>query len=367
MRGVVIDLVEMSVTAGYVILVLILARVLLKRLPRIIAYALWAVAGFRLISPVSFSGPFSLIPYNIRTIGANNALSFNQSALTAATSVWMAGFLLMVAYGAVSTAILHARLRGIPAVHDNVHIVPTGSPFVFGLFHPQIYIPSGLSPDEEGLVVRHEQTHIRRHDHLIKAGAYLILTVHWFNPLVWAAFVLMEADMELSCDERVLSGLSGSIRKDYSRLLLSLASRRQPIPALTAFGEGGIKTRIVHALSFRKHSRTLIALSLCLAVLTSAGLLANRVEPNPVVPVPTTAELDSFFDTALEAAWNDNGNWQWETWTSTWHDEGTQAESSGYLAQLRQTISRNMPRLTEDWDAEWYQTLYMDAVNALST
>ena len=366
MRGVVIDLVEMSVTAGYVILILILARVLLKRLPRIIAYALWAVAGFRLISPVSFSGPFSLVPYNVRTTGG--VLSLSQTALTAATSVWMAGFLLMVGYGAVSTVILHSRLRGIPAAHGTVHVVPTGSPFVFGLFRPQIYIPSGLSPDEEGLVVRHEQTHIHRHDHLIKAGAYLILTVHWFNPLVWAAFVLMEADMELSCDERVLSGLNGSVRKDYSRLLLSLASRRQPIPALTAFGEGGIKTRIVHALSFRKHSRTLIALSLCLAVLTSAGLVANRTEPSPPVPVPTMAELDAFFNNAVDSLWDENGgDWHIDTWTRTWHNEGLQAEAGGYLPQLRQTVSRDMPLLTGDWGAKWYQTLYMDAANALST
>ena len=361
MRGAVVNLVAMSITAGYVIVVLILARILLRRLPRIISYSLWAVAGFRLVSPVSFSSPFSLVPYTIRF---RSEVGWTVS--TVATSVWVVGFLLMAGYGMASATILRARLKPLPVVHDNIHVLPSGSPFVFGLFHPQIYIPSGLSTTEEAYVVRHETTHIRRHDHLVKVFAYCLLCVHWFNPLVWVAFVLMEADMEISCDERVLAGLDGGARKDYSRLLLSLASRRRGVPAVTAFGEGGIKARIVHVLGFRKHSRALLAVSLCLTVLTSAGLIVNRAEPNPVMSVPTMAELDVFFDHALDLVFDDNGTVHLELWTRTWHDEGLKAEADGYLCQLRLTISRNMPRLTDDWNAAWYQSLYMSAAEALS-
>jgi len=364
MRGVVENLVEMSVTAGYVIVVLILARILLRRLPRIISYALWAVAAFRLVSPISFSSPFSLLPYDVRT---GSRPGWTGIGLTVATSVWVAGFLLMAGYGVTSAAILRTRLKPLPVIHDNIHVLPSGSPFVFGLVHPQIYIPSGLSPTEENYVVRHETTHIHRRDHLVKVLAYCILCVHWFNPLVWVAFVLMEADMELSCDERVLAGLGTPDRKDYSRLLLSLASRRRGIPVVTAFGEGGIKARIVHALGFRKHSRTLVAVSLCLAVLTSAGLIVNRAEPSPDIPVPTMGQLDAFFDHAVDVLLDDNGAWHLEAWGHTWHDEGVQAKAAGYLPQLRQTLSRNMPRLTGDPDVPWYQTVFMSASQALST
>lgn len=414
MRGVFFSLLTMSVTSGFVIVVLIIARLALKRMPRIITYALWAVAGFRLVSPVGISSPVSLIPYDASRMGSKAAAfitglpkvpGINEPAgmdasgfdyLSLAGYVWAAGSLLLVVYGVVSTAILAARLRSVPATRGNIHVMTmTGSPFVFGGLRPQIYIPVGLSGQEEDYVIRHEQTHINRHDHLVKMAAYLIVCLHWFNPLVWVAFLLMEADMELSCDEKVVSQMSGAARKDYSRLLLALASRPSPVPVSLAFSEGGLKTRIVHALNFRKHSRAILTVSLCLAVLTSAGLLVNRVEPGPrIVAVPTMAELDSIFDRAVDQVWDEQGfstafdaayhwssqdlsgvvdramdeAWQWDTWTGIWSDQRIQAEAGGYLPQLRQAVARNVLELENDWGSwgSWYYTLYTETSRALS-
>lgn len=116
------------------------------------------------------------------------------------------------------------------------------TPFVLGIFRPRIYIPAGLTPDEESYIVRHEHTHIRRFDHIVKPFAFLVLSIHWFNPLAWLAFVLMSTDMELSCNERVIREMGCNIKKAYSASLLSLASGRRILNGSPlAFGEGNVK------------------------------------------------------------------------------------------------------------------------------
>ncbi len=168
------------------------------------------------------------------------------------------------------------------AVHVEDNIYEAGniqSPFVLGIIEPKIYIPPSLKASERKYIILHERTHIRRKDYIIKFAAYFILCLHWFNPLAWVAFLLMGVDMEMSCDERVLKELGGDTKKDYSMLLLSMATDRRIISGGSplAFGEGGVKERIKNILNFKKTSRVVIAAAVVLAVVLSVGFALNKV------------------------------------------------------------------------------------------
>jgi beta-lactamase regulating signal transducer with metallopeptidase domain len=298
----------MSLTGAFVIAAVMLARLLLKKAPKVISYALWAVAGFRLMFPFTPEAAFSLLPFNSTPIphdiamqaapridsgitvldnavstalpavtpaGSTNPL---QTGLAAGCCIWIFGMAIMLIYSIVSITLLHRRLRGAINVGDNSYeAVGLKTPFVMGLFRPKIYIPAGLSGEERRYIVLHEQTHIRRHDHIVKMLAYFVLCLHWFNPLAWAAFILMGADMEMSCDERVIKELGGDIKNAYSLSLVRVASERKILNGSPlAFGEGGMKERVKNVLNFKKHSRIVIIAAVILVTVLSVGFAANR-------------------------------------------------------------------------------------------
>ena len=299
---------NMSITGAYVIAAICIARLFLKKSPKIITYCLWTVAAFRLIFPFSIESILSLIPFNAQPIPTDIAIqpvpridsgiAFVNSAvsgvLPAATPeysanplqiwtaigayAWIIGVGIMVIYGISSYILLKRKMHG--AVHADGNIYEADnikSPFVLGVFKPKIYLPLGLSEKEREYILLHEQTHIRRRDHIVKFGAYFILCLHWFNPLAWAAFILMGVDMEMSCDERVLKEIGGDTKHDYSRSLLSLATERRVIGGSPlAFGEGGVKGRIKNVLNFRKPSRIIIISAIALAAVLSVGFALNR-------------------------------------------------------------------------------------------
>jgi len=299
---------NMSLTGAFVIAAICIARLPLKKAPKIISYCLWAVAGFRLVFPFSIESILSLMPFNAAPIPMdiamqlvpridsgipfmNNAVSGVLPAPIIGDSVnplqvwtaigayaWIVGAVIMVLYGVVSYFILKQKMRG--AVHTEANIYEADnikSPFVLGVFNPKIYMPIGLSAQERGYILLHEQTHIKRRDHIVKFGAYFILCLHWFNPLAWVAFLLMGVDMELSCDERVLKETGDGVQKDYSRSLLALATGRRIIGGSPlAFGESGVKQRIKNVLNFRKPSRVIILAAVILASVLSVGLALNR-------------------------------------------------------------------------------------------
>ncbi len=303
-----LTILNMSLTGAFVIAAICLARLPLKKAPKIISYCLWAVAGFRLVFPFSIESVFSLIPFKAQTIPpdiamqaipridsgipfVNNAVSRILPAATPAASVnplqvwttigafvWLIGVAVMVLYGVVSYVILKRKVRGAAHIEANIHEAEMiQSPFVLGVFKPKIYLPVGLSAQERGYILLHEQTHIRRCDHIIKFAAYFILCLHWFNPLAWAACLLMGADMELSCDERVLKEMGGEMKKDYSLSLLSFATERRIIGGSPlAFGEGGAKERIKNVLNFKKPSRVIVAVSVALVAVLIVGFAANQ-------------------------------------------------------------------------------------------
>ena len=312
-----IKLCSMSLTAAYVIIAVMVLRIFLKKAPKIFSYALWGVAAFRLWCPVSFESLFSLLPSadplpekilyeaaprlntGVPVIDAGVALPAPQAAASAnpmqvlaeaGAWIWLAGLLALLFFSALSVYRLHHRLKDADKLFDNVYLAPyIETPFVLGFFRPRIYLPQGLDEKQREYVLRHERTHIRRGDIFIKPFAFLLLCVHWFNPLVWAAFILMSKDMELSCDERVLKELGPGVKADYSALLLSFSAPRARIAAgPLAFGENGAKTRIKNALHYKKPAFwVLLAAFLALAA-AAALLLGNPKPPQEEAPLPQT-------------------------------------------------------------------------------
>jgi len=293
----------MSLTGAFVIAAICLARLALKKIPKMVSYCLWAVAGFRLIVPVSIESVFSLIPFNTQAIPtdivtqpiAEAMVGGNplQIWITIGLAVWLTGVAVMLAYGAASYLRLKRKLKSAICIEANIYetnMIKTT--FVLGLFVPKIYLPVDLTKQERDYILLHEQIHISRRDNIVKFAACLILCIHWFNPLVWLAFRLMGMDMEMSCDERVLKELGEETKKGYSMALLSLATERRIIGGtLLAFGGSSIHTRISNILNLKKQSRTAIAVLMALVLVFGAGLSVNSVSVSVISPYPAQYDV----------------------------------------------------------------------------
>ncbi|MCL2059491.1 MAG: M56 family metallopeptidase [Oscillospiraceae bacterium] len=323
MDRVFLTVLNMSLTGAFVIAVVCLARLLLHKAPKKISYCLWVVAAFRLVCPFSIESAVSFLPFNAETIppalvaehinridsgiaridepintfigqmgeewrGASSGswrIYPLRSFVNFGAYLWLIGAIAMAIYGAVSYLILKRKMQGMAHIESNIYeseIIE--SPFVLGIFNPHIYLPVGLSEKERGYIVLHEQTHIKRRDYIIKLAAYFILCLHWFNPLAWAAFLLMGVDMEMSCDERVLREMGGETKKDYTLSLLSLATERHFVGGSPlAFGEGGVKGRIKRVINFSKPSRVVIVVAIALVAVLIAGFTVNRANNEPLM------------------------------------------------------------------------------------
>jgi len=305
-----------SLTASYVILFIIIIRLLLKKAPKVISYALWGVVAFRLIIPFSFESMFSLMPRNTNTVPIPHDIIYQQSpkinsgldvvdslvneslpapAIGASVNplqiyieigayFWILGIMILLIYSLVSGILLKRQLRSAELIEQNIFEAKNlKTPFVLGLLRPKIYLPVGFNDKERSYILLHEQTHINRKDHIIKMLAFLVLSVHWFNPFVWIAFMLMSMDMELSCDERVLKEMNEDIKKPYANSLLSLATGRHILNGSPlAFGEGNVKGRIKNVLNYRKPPFWIIVFALAIAAVVSIGLLTNPKEQKPI-------------------------------------------------------------------------------------
>lgn len=276
---------NMSFTAGFVILIVLAARVLIKKLPKIYSYLLWSVVLIRLLIPVSVQSMFSLLPVNpmpvtkellfseepqihtgldpmdrivnsilISPDPRTNSVNPVQVWIAVGSVIWMLGIIAFGIYIIISLFQLRRRLIGAVRLRDNIYLVDhIQTPFVFHVLRPKIYLPSGLEEQEQEYILLHEQTHIRRKDPLMKALAFTALCIHWFHPLVWIAFFLAERDMEMSCDESVIKRKGIEIRADYSASLLRLAAgKRLSIHSPLGFGEGDTKRRIKNIMSYKK-------------------------------------------------------------------------------------------------------------------
>ena len=313
-----IDILNMSLKASYVILIVMLIRLLLKKAPKFISYVIWSVVAFRLIIPFSFESIFSIIPKKMNTnpiprdivyqntpqvksgieatdiiVNVKNSLpapstvaSVNpmQTFMIIGSCIWILGMVALAIYSVISVIRLKRQLKDAKLLEDNIFEANNlRTPFVLGVIKPKIYLPTGLKAEERAYIVLHEQTHIRRADHIIKIIAFIILTIHWFNPLVWIAFVLMNKDMELSCDEYVLKEMKEDIKKSYANSLLSLAIGGHMINGSPlAFGEGNVKVRIKNVLNYKKPTFWMIAISMIIIAVIGVGLLTNPKEKEPL-------------------------------------------------------------------------------------
>ncbi|MBE5905451.1 MAG: hypothetical protein E7277_01485 [Lachnospiraceae bacterium] len=255
-----LELVNMSLTAGILIVVVILARHLLKRAPKNVIYVLWAMVAVRLVCPIAIKSSFSLVPSQIGKVSTRQVESsfLGRAGVTAEhfTVLWIAGVLIMLGYSTVRYIQLYSRMCTAIRLQDDVwqseYVI---TPFVFGLRNPKIYVPYSISDEELQMVVAHEHAHLRQGDHIIKLIAFVILSVYWFNPLVWVAYILLCRDIEVACDERVVKNMSRRERKVYSEALLSLSVSGKSIAACpVCFGEVGVKMRIRRILSYKKSS-----------------------------------------------------------------------------------------------------------------
>ncbi|WP_312649904.1 M56 family metallopeptidase [Aminipila sp.] len=323
---------HMSITASYVILFIIILRLPLKKVPQNISYALWSIAAFRLLCPFSFESMISFIPtgteeipqyifHNQMTHTNNNALeTFTGKALTVTPTnydvspvqtffnswsgyIWITGIVLMLIYSIVCILILKNHLKHAQHLKSNIYeAVNIKTPFVLGILSPKIYLPAGLTEDEKRYIIQHEKTHISRFDHMVKLLAFLILCIHWFNPLVWIGFLLMSTDMELSCDEKVIRKMGIEIKKDYSTSLLSLATNHRIINGSPlAFGERNVKGRIKNVLNYKKPVPWIIAFSIVMVCIIGVGLLANP-KPEALDKLKITAENTSNLEQSISNA-----------------------------------------------------------------
>jgi len=306
---------NMSLTGSIVIGVVLLARLLLKRAPKIYAYALWAAVLFRLLCPISLSAGLSVLkPLPVTTTDGLSTVTYRpvqtviqtvdftpsdatqadtqpakpeskRSPMEIGAYVWLAGGALMAAYSLVQYLALRRKLREAAPYRGEVYLSDSiATPFVMGVIAPKIYLPSDTPKAERRFIIAHERHHLRRGDPLWKLLGYAALCVHWFNPLVWLAFTLAGKDMEMSCDEAVINRLGEDIRADYSQALLRLATHKRLIAGMPlAFGEGETRGRVRNMARWKRPKVWVsgICAVLCLVVLAACALNPQKAEEQP--------------------------------------------------------------------------------------
>ena len=272
------DVVNMSITGSFAILIIILVRLLLRKAPKVFSYTLWFVAFFRLLVPFSFESVLSILPFNTMPLSTDmlyietpcvetgikvidnvinpvvateifgSSINVYQAFTFCGKIIWYIGVFIFLLHTIRSYFKLKEKLQNAVLLRDNIYITQTiSTPFAIGLRNPKIYLPNNLASTQE-YVIAHERAHLSRHDNLAKVIGYAILVLHWFNPLVWIAFKLFVTDMEMSCDERVIRKAKTDIRKEYSQSLLDLSIEKSTLGVPMAFAEGSPKERIINIM-----------------------------------------------------------------------------------------------------------------------
>lgn len=309
MDDVFLKLVNLSISASWLILAVLVLRVVLKKAPKWVMPLLWGVVALRLVCLFSIESALSLIP-SAETIPSEivtetrEPVLYEQATLDIVTNptlpsaaevpvgvsrqqaqvdfniysvLWLAGMAALLVHALVSAGKLKRKLATAILLRDNIYESEfVDSPFVFGVVKPNIYLPMHMDEGTAAYVIAHECAHLARRDHWWKVLGYLVLALHWFNPLVWVAYILFCRDIELACDEKVVKGLDGAARADYSQALLSCAAPKRAVAACPlAFGEGNIKTRVKSALHYKKPAFWVAAAAVLAVVIMAVCFLTN--------------------------------------------------------------------------------------------
>lgn len=309
MQNFFIDLLNISITASYIIIAVILFRAVFKKIPRKFICALWAIAGIRLVMPFSFESIFSLIPsaetipqsfitrndaqinsgINLIDIPVNDYLGdryyegvtvetgFKEKLMTVVSILWIIGIIAILLYGVFSYLRLKKTVSTAVLLRENVwQSENVFSPFILGFIKPKIYIPFGLNDETVNYVIAHENAHLKRKDHWIKPFGFIVLAVYWFNPLVWIAYILLCRDIEAACDEKVIAQMNAESRQEYASALLDCAVNRRKIAVCPlAFGEVGVKERIKGVMNYKKPAFWIIVLAVIACIVTAVCFLTN--------------------------------------------------------------------------------------------
>ncbi len=333
-----IKLLNMSIAASYLVLVVLLVRLVFKKLPKSFMCVLWAFVAIRLLIPVSFESSFSLVPSmntvpeNIMeldvskvdtgidsvndyinpmleqmntgnipmeemhddaevkddTVYVDNAETVHKNAdvkpvnilarvMNAFSYIWIAGIIIMALYAIISYRRIYKRIREAIVYKDNIWLCDrVASPFILGIIRPRIILPSDMKEKDMEYVVAHEQSHLKRYDHVWKPLGFMLLTVYWFNPIMWLAYILLCRDIELACDERVIKQMSSFDKKEYTTALLDYSISGRMITACPlAFGESGVKSRIKSVLSYKKPAFWVIIAAVIVCAVVGIMFLTN--------------------------------------------------------------------------------------------
>ncbi|MCI6243814.1 MAG: M56 family metallopeptidase [Agathobacter sp.] len=307
MEGVFIKLLNLSIQASILIVVVLLLRFILNKSPKWMKCLLWALVAIRLVCPFSIESIFSLSPDaevvnmdnyvgmpNIQSEAAGTDRSVNKYVETHDNEgvavekkntnpiyflsiIWSVGIVILAVYALGSCLKIWRRVKLSIRTTENIYICDRiDSPFIFGIIKPRIYLPSGISEEQKESVIAHEQAHLKRLDHFWKPFGFCLLTVYWFNPLCWLAYILLCRDIELACDEKVIKNMDVTQKKIYSQVLLSFSeSQKQILACPLAFGEVGVKERIRSILNYKKPAFWIIAVAIVSMIVTSVLFLTS--------------------------------------------------------------------------------------------
>ncbi len=316
-----LNILNMSIAASWLILAVVLLRFVLKKAPKWIAVLLWGIVALRLAVPFSFESALSLIP-SAETFNAHNiqygtpAISSGIPAVNNAVNpvlgetfapnpagsvnplyvwtfivsvIWLIGIAAMLLYAVTSYVRVHRSVAERIPYEGNIFLCDhVKSPFILGLVRPKIYLPSSMDEAAMGPVIAHEKAHLARHDHWWKPLGFLILAVHWFNPLCWVAYVLLCRDIELACDEKVIRQMDIDGKKQYSTALLECNTGRRLVTICPlAFGEVGVKERVKNVLNYKKPAFWVIVVAV-----VACGVVTVCFATNPVTEEPSTPNAE---------------------------------------------------------------------------
>ncbi len=331
MGDVFLKLLNMSITAGWVIVAVLCVRLMFRNIPKWIYCALWGVVAIRLIVPFSFESTFSLQPsaqpikinsiaegervYYIPSVDSRLPMveqtlnpmleqTFTNQEVQDAVSlelfteiagyVWFCGMLLLGVFALWSILRLHVLVRESVCYKDNVYICDAvKSPFILGMIRPRIYLSSDINESEIDYVIAHEKAHISRRDNVWKPLGYLLLSIYWFHPLCWIAYGLLCKDIEQACDEKVIQHMNFTDKKEYAKVLLACASQRRLVMVCPlAFGEVGVKERVKTVLNYKKPAFWITIIAIIAGVIVSVCFLTNplkKYEIRITIPAGSTS------------------------------------------------------------------------------
>ena len=340
MSALFLSILNLAINASWLIFAVIAARLLLKRAPKWISCLLWGLVAVRLLCPVSLESALSLlpsgkvVPENIEMVRdphivsgmrliddavnpviekafspeASASVNPMQIVIFTAGVIWLAGMAAMLLYALISYIILKRKVRAAVTVSGRVRKCDeVDSPFILGIFRPAIYVPSGIDETTLALVTAHEEAHLKRHDHWWKPLGFLLLSVYWFNPLCWVAYILFCRDIEAACDEKVIRDKDRAYVAAYSQALLDCSVQRRIIAACPlAFGEAGVKERVKGVLHYKKPAFWVIIVSVIVCIVIAVCFLTN---PPKKINLPDDPVVFAVYDNPdgyVEFHWEEN-------------------------------------------------------------